>query len=114
MKTLRTLITLLLIAATTITASAKDPEVTKAQQYPGMYEEKPVTIAVMPPINRTTHAEAKEYFYTTLYRPLCEKGFYVFHPPSPWRSSNRKAPTTQNYSLRAACRYSTTLSEPMP
>lgn len=80
MKTLRTLITLLLIAATTLTASAKDPEVTKAQQYPGMYEEKPVTIAVMPPINRTTHAEAKEYFYTTLYRPLCEKGYYVFSP----------------------------------
>lgn len=81
MKTLRTLITVLLVAAATITAAAKsEPEATKAQQYPGMYEEKPVTIAIMPPINRTTHAEAKDYFYTTLYRPLCEKGYYVFSP----------------------------------
>ncbi len=81
MKKLRTLITVLLVAAATITAAAKsDPAVTKAQQYPGMYEEKPITIAVMPPINRTTHAEAKDYFYTTLYRPLCEKGYYVFSP----------------------------------
>ena len=81
MKTLRTLITVLLVAAATITAAAKsEPEATKAQQYPGMYEEKPVTIAIMPPINRTTHAEAKDYFYTTLYRPLREKGYYVFSP----------------------------------
>ena len=81
MKTLRTLITVLLVAAATITAAAKsEPEATKAQQYPGMYEEKPVTIAIMPPINRTTHAEAKDYFYTTLYQPLCEKGYYVYSP----------------------------------
>lgn len=45
-----------------------------------MYEEKPLTIAVMPSINKTEHKEAKEYFYTTLYNPLCEKGYYVFSP----------------------------------
>ena len=45
-----------------------------------MYEEKPVTIAIMPPINQTTHAEAKDYFYTTMYLPLCEKGYYVYSP----------------------------------
>ena len=50
------------------------------EQYPGMYEEKPVTIAIMPPINQTTHAEAKDYFYTTMYLPLCEKGYYVYSP----------------------------------
>lgn len=49
-------------------------------EYPAMYEEKPVTIAIMPPINQTTHAEAKDYFYTTMYLPLCEKGYYVFSP----------------------------------
>ncbi len=53
---------------------------TLGEQYPAMYEEKPVTIAIMPPINQTTHAEAKDYFYTTLYQPLCEKGYYVFSP----------------------------------
>lgn len=53
---------------------------TLIEQYPAMYDEKPIAIAVMPPINRTTHVEAKEYFYTTMYMPLCEKGYYVFSP----------------------------------
>ena len=53
---------------------------TLGEQYALMYEEKPVTIVVMPPINQTTHAEAKDYFYTTLYAPLCEKGNYVYSP----------------------------------
>lgn len=53
---------------------------TMGQKYPGMYEEKPLTIAIMPPINQTTHVEAKDYFYTTMYMPLCEKGYYVFSP----------------------------------
>ena len=53
---------------------------TMGEQYAAMYDEKPLTIAIMPPINKTSHAEAKEYFYTTLYQPLCEKGYYVFSP----------------------------------
>lgn len=53
---------------------------TMGEQYPEMYAEHPVSIAIMPPINQTTHAEAKDYFYTTMYLPLCEKGYYVFSP----------------------------------
>lgn len=53
---------------------------TLAERYPAMYEEKPLTIAIMPPINQTNHAEAKDFFYTTMYLPLCEKGYYVFSP----------------------------------
>lgn len=53
---------------------------TLGEQYPAMYEEKPLTIVIMPPINQTTHAEAKDYFYTTMYLPLAEKGYYVFSP----------------------------------
>ena len=60
-------------------ASCGSPK-TLGEQYAPMYEEKPVSIVVMPPINQTTHAEAKDYFYTTLYAPLCEKGYYVFSP----------------------------------
>ena len=60
-------------------ASCSTPT-TLSQQYPGMYEEKPLSIAIMPPINQTTHAEAKDYFYTTMYMPLCEKGYYVYSP----------------------------------
>jgi hypothetical protein len=55
-------------------------KITRGEQYPKMYAEKPLTIAVMPPINRTNHVEAKDYFYTTPYTPLCEKGYYVFSP----------------------------------
>lgn len=53
---------------------------TLGETYPGMYEEKPLTIAIMPPINQTVHAEAKDFFYTTMYLPLCEKGYYVYSP----------------------------------
>ena len=55
-------------------------QITRGEQYSKMYEEKPLTIAVMPPINQTQHVEAKDYFYTTLYAPLCEKGYYVYSP----------------------------------
>jgi hypothetical protein len=61
-----------------LTSCAK--QITRGAQYPKMYEEQPLTIAVMPPINQTQHVEAKDYFYTTLYAPLCEKGYYVYSP----------------------------------
>ena len=67
---------LLLISFSSCTTTVK----TLAEQYPKMYEEKPLTIAIMPPINKTTHVEAKDYFYTTMYLPLCEKGYYVYSP----------------------------------
>lgn len=54
--------------------------ITRGEQYAKMYEEKPTSIVIMPPINQTQHVEAKDYFYTTMYMPLCEKGYYVFSP----------------------------------
>jgi len=53
---------------------------TLAKAYPKMYEEKPTTILVMPPINNTEELEAKDYFYTSLALPLCERGYYVLSP----------------------------------
>lgn len=53
---------------------------TRLSMYPKMYEEKPLTILVMPPINNTNHAEAKDYFYSSLAKPLAEKGYYVVSP----------------------------------
>lgn len=67
------------IVTAMLLAACSTPK-TMGEQYPGMYEEKPLTIAIMPPINKTTHAEAKDYFYTTMYLPLCEKGYYVYSP----------------------------------
>ncbi|MCF0194108.1 MAG: DUF799 family lipoprotein [Bacteroidaceae bacterium] len=68
------------IIVAAIVLAACGTQRTLVEQYPKMYEEKPLSIAIMPPINQTTHADAKDYFYTTLYAPLCEKGYYVFSP----------------------------------
>jgi len=69
---------ILAVAALLMTSCAQ--QITRGDQYAKMYEEKPLAIVVMPPINQTTHVEAKDYFYTTLYTPLCEKGYYVYSP----------------------------------
>ena len=70
----------ILLCLLTLLMSSCAEQVTRLAQYPKMYEEKPLTIAVMPPINQTNFVEAKDYFYTTLYIPLCEKGYYVYSP----------------------------------
>ena len=45
-----------------------------------MYEEKPVTMLVMPPINNSSNVEAKDLLYTSISRPLVEAGYYVISP----------------------------------
>lgn len=70
---------LLLVSA--LLASCISPtNLTRSKNYPKMYENKPVAILVMPPINKTVNVEAKEYFYTSMAMPLCEKGYYVISP----------------------------------
>lgn len=54
--------------------------VTRESQYSKMYEEKPVTLLVMPPINNSTNVEAKDLLYTSISRPLVEAGYYVISP----------------------------------
>lgn len=54
--------------------------VTRESQYAKMYEEKPVTLLVMPPINNSTNVEAKDLLYTSISRPLAEAGYYVISP----------------------------------
>ena len=49
---------LILFALVAITLASCSTPKTMGEQYAAMYDEKPVAIAVMPPINRTTHAEA--------------------------------------------------------
>ena len=68
-----------ILAVIMLLASCATPK-TRGEQYAQLYEEKPLTIVIMPPINQTNAVEAKDYFYTTLYTPLCEKGYYVFSP----------------------------------
>ena len=45
-----------------------------------MYEEKPVTLLVMPPINNSSNVEAKDLLYTSISKPLAEAGYYVISP----------------------------------
>lgn len=66
-----------LIASLASCATSPGP---KGDIYAGIYEEKPVSVLIMPPINKTTSIEAKEYFYSTLTSPIAEKGFYVVPP----------------------------------
>jgi hypothetical protein len=42
-----------------------------------MYENKPLSILIMPPINQSTNVEAKEFFQSTLHTPLANAGYYV-------------------------------------
>lgn len=53
---------------------------TRVSQYAKMYEEKPLTLLVMPPINNSSNAEAKDLLYTSISRPLVEAGYYVISP----------------------------------
>lgn len=74
-------LTILSVAALLlISCGSASSLVTLDQKYPLMFEEQPLSIVIMPPINQTNHAEAKDYFYTSLYTPLCEKGYYVYSP----------------------------------
>jgi len=52
----------------------------KSVAYKGIYEEKPISILLMPPINKSTNVDAKEYFHSTLLMPLANKGYYVIPP----------------------------------
>jgi hypothetical protein len=71
---------ILLIAASLFTSCTVVEPVKKSVAYKGMYAERPLTILLMPPINRSTNVEAKEYFHATLSVPLANKGFYVLPP----------------------------------
>lgn len=69
-----------ILLATISVLSSCSSSVTRLQQYGAMYEQQPKSIVVMPPINQTNFAEAKDFFYTTMALPLIEKGYYVFSP----------------------------------
>ena len=51
---------------------------TKGELFPLLYEETPLTILVLPPMNQSTAADAKEYYSTTIQEPLSFSGYYVF------------------------------------
>lgn len=69
-----------LVAICFLASCSVQQGLTRQSAYPNMYKEQPLTLLIMPPINNTTHVNAKEYLYTTLAHPLLEKGYYVISP----------------------------------
>jgi hypothetical protein len=54
---------------------------TKFSEFPLMYQEDPVSILILPPMNESTAADAKEYYSTTIQEPLAFSGYYTFPYP---------------------------------
>lgn len=52
--------------------------ITKKEFAPKMYDGPPVSILVLPPINNSTAADAKEFYSTTVAEPLTNSGYYVY------------------------------------
>ncbi|MCU7493904.1 MAG: DUF799 family lipoprotein [Ignavibacteria bacterium] len=74
MKTLKSFLVLIALIA----LSGCQPRITKENAFPDMYADHPKSILVLPPINSTTAADAKEYYSTTIAEPLTASGYYVY------------------------------------
>ena len=68
------------ILAVLLVSCGTQSKLTKNDAYPKIYEEKPVTLLVMPPINKTSNVVSKDFLYTSISRPLIESGYYVISP----------------------------------
>ena len=71
---------ILIALCTLLFASCETLNHTRGELYPKMYDEKPVTLLVMPPINNSNNVEAKDLLYTSISQPLAEAGYYVISP----------------------------------
>lgn len=69
-----------ILACCIVTSCGVTNTTTRVTQYGKMYDEKPLTLLVMPPINNSSNAEAKDLLYTSISRPLVEAGYYVISP----------------------------------
>lgn len=52
--------------------------ISKEEFAPKMYTEHPVSVVVLPPMNNSTAADAKDYYATTVAEPFTNSGYYVF------------------------------------
>lgn len=68
------------LLAVVFLSSCHSTQYTRADRYKKMYEETPLTLLVMPPINKTNNVEAKDLLYTSVNKPLIECGYYLISP----------------------------------
>jgi len=73
------LITLIALVGSMFILSGCGPSyVTKGTEFPKMYEQAPKSILILPPMNESTDAEAKDYYMTTTEMPFALMGYYTF------------------------------------
>jgi hypothetical protein len=71
-------IKVIIVAISIFLAGCNSTEnITRNVAYSRFYEENPVSILLMPPINRSTNVDAKEIFHSSLQKPLANRGYYV-------------------------------------
>jgi hypothetical protein len=70
------LITLIVVMVSGCVSPPK--KLPKIEVFPEMYNEKPRSLLIMPPINLSTAADAKDYYATTIEMPIAFKGYYTF------------------------------------
>lgn len=66
-----------LLASVILLTSGCASQVTKQQAFPGMYNEGPDAVLVIPAINKSTAADAPILYSSTINEPLSNAGFYV-------------------------------------
>jgi len=74
------IITLILIV-TLLASCGTTSQLTKGEAFPRMYAETPLSIAVAPPINEVTAADAAEFYLSTVAQPFTMHGYYIFPIP---------------------------------
>ncbi|MFA5617926.1 MAG: GNA1162 family protein [Syntrophorhabdaceae bacterium] len=72
-----TLYVIALVTMVILLGACVPTTVAKKDAFPLMYSERPLSILVLPAINMTTAADAKEYYLTTVAEPISYAGYYV-------------------------------------
>ena len=70
--------TAFLLSLVILTGCGGTTYVTKGAEFPKMYEQQPRSILILPPMNESTDAEAKDYYMTTIEMPYALMGYYTF------------------------------------
>ncbi|MDR1973690.1 MAG: DUF799 domain-containing protein [Bacteroidales bacterium] len=77
---IKTIIMIVVSCIVLCSCSSSKQTILKSQAYSYFYQEKPTSILIMPPINRSVDVNAKEYMYSTMSSVLCQQGYYVLPP----------------------------------
>ena len=70
----------IMMLAQTSCAVKVSSNINRGEAYATLYKEGPASILVMPPINNTKNADAKDLFYASISHHIAEAGYYVIPP----------------------------------